>query len=70
MSKNNIIYYWTTGDYKYATQLMGDLVLNVLTLGLGKLIEKIAPSVVSLFKNIFNKMDETAKLSHATRKTK
>lgn len=42
---------------------MGDFILNFITLGIGKIIEKIAPSVVKLFKKVFNQMDDIAKIS-------
>ncbi len=55
---NNIIMYWETGDYKYAKALALDLLINLATFGLFKLIGKFAPAIENLFKGLFKQMDD------------
>lgn len=58
-----IISYWQTGEYKYASQLMGDLLMNIAFAGVFKVLEWIVPGIKSLFKGVLNSMDEVAELA-------
>jgi hypothetical protein len=63
MTLDTIISYWQTGDYKYASQLMGELMLNIATFGVLKILEFIVPGVMALFKGVKNQMDEIAEIA-------
>ena len=52
--------YFSTGQYEYGLKVLGDLVMNIATLGLTKLMEKAVPAIGGLFKNIINRIDGTA----------
>ncbi len=61
MTLDTIISYWQTGDYRYASQLMGDLLMNVAFFGVFKILESIVPGVMALFKGVKNQMDDVAR---------
>ncbi|WP_010245439.1 transglutaminase domain-containing protein [Acetivibrio cellulolyticus] len=58
MTLNDLIMYWQTGNYEYARDLALDLFLNLATMGVFKIIEKIVPGIKALFKGLLGKMDE------------
>jgi hypothetical protein len=60
MTLQDILMYWQTGDYKYASQLMGDLLLNLACFGLFKVLEAVLPGIMAIFKSVKNQMDEVA----------
>lgn len=63
MTLDTIISYWQTGDYKYASQLMGDLLMNIAFAGVFKVLEWIVPGIKALFEGVKNSMDEIAELA-------
>jgi predicted Fe-Mo cluster-binding NifX family protein len=63
MTLDTIISYWQTGDYKYASQLMGDLLMNIAFAGVFKVLELIVPGIKALFRGVKNSMDEAAEIA-------
>ncbi|MFZ5988015.1 MAG: DNA/RNA non-specific endonuclease [Bacillota bacterium] len=63
MTLDTIISYWQTGQYKYASQLMGDLLMNIAFAGVFKVLGLIVPGIKELFKGVKNSMDEIAELA-------
>ncbi|HYK74647.1 MAG TPA: transglutaminase domain-containing protein [Pseudoneobacillus sp.] len=61
MTLENIIMYWKTGDYKYASALMGDLIMNMSVFGIFKVLDKVLPGLTALFKGVKNQMDDVAR---------
>lgn len=59
----DIMMYWETGDYKYAASLMKNLLMNIAFMGVGKVLEWIAPGIMALFKGAEKQMDTVAELA-------
>lgn len=56
MTLNTIISFWETGDYKYASDLMTNLIMNIIFFGVFKLLDKFGPNLLDMFQNIRNRM--------------
>ncbi|ABP65933.1 hypothetical protein Csac_0286 [Caldicellulosiruptor saccharolyticus DSM 8903] len=63
MTLETIILYWETRDYEYASQLFGELILNIATFGVFKVIEYLVPGIMTLFKTVKNQLDEIAQIA-------
>ena len=63
MVLENILMYWQTGDYQYASALFTDLLMNIAFAGIFKVLEVIAPGIKALFKGVKNQMDDIAKFA-------
>lgn len=63
MTLQNILMYWETGDYQYASALFTDLLLNIAFAGIFKVLDLIAPGIMSLFKGVKNQLDEVAEIA-------
>lgn len=58
---DNMISYWQTGNYEYASKLMNDLIMNIAFYGVFKVLDWILPGILALFKGVKNQMDDVAR---------